>query len=131
MSGRGSSGPPGAEAPRAWPDELRLRDKGAVLTVSFDTGERYDLPAEYLRVESPSAEVKGHGAGQEVTVPGKRHVTIRQIEPVGNYAARLTFSDGHSTGLYSWDYLAKLGREQDRLWAAYLEQLDAQGLSRD
>ena len=118
-------------APRAWPDELRLREKGAVLTVSFDTGERYDLAAEYLRVESPSAEVKGHGAGQEVTVPGKRHVTIREIEPVGNYAARLIFSDGHSTGLYSWEYLAKLGREQDRLWTAYLEQLDAQGLSRD
>jgi DUF971 family protein len=126
MSEDGSSA-----AQRAWPEELRLRDKGAVLTVSFDTGERYDLPAEYLRVESPSAEVKGHGAGQEVTVPGKRHVTITQIEPVGNYAARLIFSDGHSTGLYSWDYLARLGREQDRLWAAYLEQLDAQGLSRD
>jgi DUF971 family protein len=126
MSEAGNSG-----GPRAWPEELRLREKGAVLTVSFDNGERYDLPAEYLRVESPSAEVKGHGAGQEVTVPGKRHVTIRQIEPVGNYAARLIFSDGHSTGLYSWDYLAKLGREQDRLWAAYLEQLDAQGLSRD
>jgi DUF971 family protein len=126
MSETGSSA-----AQRAWPEELRLRETGAVLTVSFDTGERYDLPAEYLRVESPSAEVKGHGAGQEVTVPGKRHVTIRQIEPVGNYAARLIFSDGHSTGLYSWDYLAKLGREQDRLWAAYLQKLDAQGLSRD
>ena len=126
MSEVGASG-----SPRAWPEELRLREAGAVLTVSFDNGERYDLAAEYLRVESPSAEVKGHGAGQEVTVPGKRQVTIRQIEPVGNYAARLIFSDGHSTGLYSWDYLAKLGREQDRLWAAYLEKLDAQGLSRD
>ena len=131
MSGAGTSGAPRAGAPRAWPEELRLREKGAVLTVSFDNGERYDLPAEYLRVESPSAEVKGHGAGQEVTVPAKRHVTIRQIEPVGNYAARLIFSDGHSTGLYSWEYLAKLGREQDRLWAAYLEQLEAQNLSRD
>jgi DUF971 family protein len=131
MSEAGNSGAPRAGTPRAWPEELRLRENGAVLTVSFDTGERYDLPAEYLRVESPSAEVKGHGAGQEVTVPGKRHVTIRRIEPVGNYAARLIFSDGHSTGLYSWDYLAKLGREQDRLWAAYLEQLDAQGLSRN
>ena len=117
--------------PRAWPEELRLREKGAVLTVSFDTGERYDLPAEYLRVESPSAEVKGHGAGQEVTVPGKRHVTIRQIEPVGNYAARLIFSDGHSTGLYSWEYLARLGREREQLWASYLDKLEAQGLSRD
>ena len=126
MSGAGNSA-----AHRPWPEELRLREKGAVLTVSFDTGERYDLPAEYLRVESPSAEVKGHGAGQEVTVPGKRHVTIRQIEPVGNYAARLIFSDGHSTGLYSWDYLEKLGREHESLWAAYLNQLSVQGLSRD
>ena len=120
-----------ARAPRAWPDELRLRQGGAVLTVSFDNGERHDLPAEYLRVESPSAEVKGHGAGQEVTVPGKRNVTITQIEPVGNYAVRLVFSDGHSTGLYSWDYLARLGREQEHLWAAYLARLEEQGLSRD
>jgi DUF971 family protein len=118
-------------APRAWPEELRLHDEGAVLTVTFDSGERHDLRAEYLRVESPSAEVKGHGPGQEVTVAGKRHVTIRQIEPVGNYAVRLVFSDGHSTGLYSWDYLAKLGREEERLWAAYLERLEEQGLSRD
>ena len=117
--------------PRAWPEELRLHDRGAVLTVRFDNGECYDLAAEYLRVESPSAEVKGHGAGQEVTVPAKRHVTIRQIEPVGNYAARLIFSDGHSTGLYSWDYLARLGRERERLWAAYLARLEEQGLSRD
>jgi DUF971 family protein len=120
-----------AGGPRAWPEELRLRDRGAVLTVTFDNGERHDLPAEYLRVESPSAEVKGHGAGQEVTVPGKRNVTITRIEPVGNYAVRLVFSDGHSTGLYSWDYLARLGRERERLWAAYLAQLEEQGLSRD
>lgn len=120
-----------AGAPRAWPEELRLRDRGAVLTVKFDNGECYDLPAEYLRVESPSAEVKGHGAGQEVTVGGKRNVAIWQIEPVGNYAARLIFSDGHSTGLYSWDYLARLGREQEQLWAAYLARLEEQGLSRD
>ena len=117
--------------PRAWPEELRLHDRGAVLTVRFDNGECYDLAAEYLRVESPSAEVKGHGAGQEVTVAGKRNVAIWQIEPVGNYAARLIFSDGHSTGLYSWDYLARLGRERERLWAAYLARLEEQGLSRD
>jgi DUF971 family protein len=120
-----------AGAPRAWPEELRLREGGAILTVSFDNGERYDLPAEYLRVESPSAEVKGHGPGQEVTVPGKRNVSVTKVEPVGNYAVRLVFSDDHSTGLYSWDYLAKLGREQGRLWAAYLKRLEAQGLSRD
>ena len=118
-------------SPRVWPEELRLRDGGTVLTVSFDNGERHDLQAEYLRVESPSAEVKGHGPGQEVTVAGKRHVSVKQVEPVGNYAVRLIFSDGHSTGLYSWDYLAKLGREHERLWAGYLERLKAQGLSRD
>ena len=117
--------------PRVWPEELRLRDGGTVLTVTFDNGERHDLAAEYLRVESPSAEVKGHGAGQEVTVAGKRHVSVRQIEPVGNYAVRLTISDGHSTGLYSWDYLAMLGRERERLWAAYLGRLEEQRLSRD
>jgi DUF971 family protein len=126
MSGTAAAGPE-----RAWPEELRLRDRGAVLTVTFDTGERHDLAAEYLRVESPSAEVKGHGPGQEVTLPGKRGVTIRQVEPVGNYAVRLVFSDGHSTGLYSWDYLARLGREHERLWAQYLARLEAQGLSRD
>lgn len=120
-----------AGEPRIWPEELRLRDKGRLLSVTFDNGERFDLPAEYLRVESPSAEVKGHGAGQEVTVAGKRHVIIMSIEPVGNYAVRLIFSDGHSTGLYSWDYLAKLGREQDSLWAQYLERLNQQGLKRD
>jgi DUF971 family protein len=123
----GAAGP----APRPWPEELRLREQGAVLTITFDNGERHDLPAEYLRVESPSAEVKGHGAGQEVTVAGKRHVTIKQIEPVGNYAVRLTFSDGHSTGIYAWDYLAMLGRERERLWAAYLGRLEDQGLRRD
>ena len=123
--------PEAAYAPRPWPEELRLRDGGTVLTVSFDSGERYDLSAEYLRVESPSAEVKGHGPGQEVTVAGKRKVSVTRVEPVGNYAVRLIFSDGHSTGLYSWDYLAKLGREQASLWAAYLERLEQQGLKRD
>jgi DUF971 family protein len=123
----GAAGP----APRPWPEELRLREQGTILTITFDNGERHDLAAEYLRVESPSAEVKGHGAGQEVTVAGKRHVSVRQIEPVGNYAVRLTFSDGHSTGLYSWDYLAMLGRERERLWAAYLGRLEEQRLSRD
>jgi DUF971 family protein len=123
----GAAGP----APRPWPEELRLREQGTILTITFDNGERHDLAAEYLRVESPSAEVKGHGAGQEVTVAGKRHVSVRQIEPVGNYAVRLTFSDGHSTGLYSWDYLAMLGRERQRLWAAYLGRLEEQRLSRD
>jgi DUF971 family protein len=127
MSVEAEAGP----QPRSWPEELRLRDRGTVLTVTFENGERHDLPAEYLRVESPSAEVKGHGSGQEVTVAGKRHVTIEQIEPVGNYAVRLVFSDNHSTGLYSWGYLARLGREHERLWPAYLERLKEHGLSRD
>lgn len=117
--------------PRAWPEELRVVDGGARLVVRFDDGTRHDLPAEFLRVESPSAEVKGHGAGQEVTVGGKRHVRIFGAEPVGNYAVRLVFSDGHSTGLYSWSYLDRLGRDHDALWAAYLDRLARQGLTRD
>ena len=117
--------------PRAWPTELRLRDGGRMLEVTFDDGSAFGLDAEYLRVESPSAEVKGHGPGQEVTVPGKRHVRIAGIEPVGNYAVRITFDDRHSTGIFSWDYLHKLGAERDDLWAAYIAKLTAQGLSRD
>ncbi len=117
-------------AARPWPTELRLRERGTLLTVSFDNGEAFDLTAEYLRVESPSAEVKGHGPGQEVTVAGKRDVRIVSLEPVGNYAVRIVFDDGHSTGLYSWDYLHRLGRDRDDIWAAYLARLDEQGLSR-
>ena len=116
---------------RAWPTELRLRDEGRALRVTFDDGAAFDLDAEYLRVESPSAEVKGHGAGQEVTVAGKRGVRILGAEPVGNYAVRLLFSDGHSTGLYSWSYLDRLGRDHDTLWAAYLDRLARAGLTRD
>jgi len=114
----------------AWPEELRLGEKGAVLVASFDNGERYRLPAEYLRVESPSAEVKGHSPDQAVTVAGKRHVRIAKLLPVGNYAVRIVFDDGHDTGLYTWTYLLKLGREQEQLWAAYLDALEAKGLSR-
>jgi len=114
-----------------WPSELRLEPGGSILHVTFDNGETHALDAEYLRVESPSAEVKGHGPGQEVTVPGKRGVTITGLEPVGNYAVRIVFSDGHSSGLFAWSYLLKLGREHDTLWPAYLEKLDAEGLSRE
>ena len=113
------------------PRELRVTKGGATLIVTFDNGEAYELGAEYLRVESPSAEVKGHGAGQEVTVPGKRSVTITNVELVGNYAARIIFSDTHSSGLYSWTLLARLGREKEDIWQAYLDKLDAEGLSRD
>ena len=114
-----------------WPSELRLEAGGARLHVAFDNGETHTLDAEYLRVESPSAEVRGHGPGQEVTVPGKRNVTITGLEPVGNYAVRILFSDGHSSGLYAWSYLLKLGGERDILWPAYVEKLEAEGLSRD
>jgi len=100
------------------------------LHVTFDDGARYDLPAEYLRVESPSAEVQGHGPGQRTIVGGKQSVGIAAIEPVGHYAVRLVFDDGHDTGIFSWDYLRELGMDQDRKWAAYLAALSAQGLSR-
>lgn len=110
--------------------ELRLAEGGATLHVSFDSGEAFALPAEYLRVESPSAEVKGHGPGQEQLVWGKRKVTIRKLEPVGTYAVRIIFDDGHSTGLFTWPYLLKLGREQDTIWPAYLEKIAAAGFSR-
>ena len=103
-----------------WPEEIRLKPGGRSLEIAFDDGTRYRLSAEYLRIESPSAEVKGHGPGQEVTVTGKENVAITRLEPVGNYAIRIVFDDGHSTGLYSWAYLHQLGRDHDRLWQDYL-----------
>jgi DUF971 family protein len=113
-----------------WPLELRLGEGGTLLRVAFDTGETLELAAEYLRVESPSAEVKGHGPGQEQLVWGKRKVKIRALEPVGTYAVRILFDDGHSTGLYTWPYLLKLSRERDDIWQAYLGKLEQAGLSR-
>jgi DUF971 family protein len=113
-----------------WPVELRLSDGGSLLRVAFDTGERLELAAEYLRVESPSAEVKGHGPGQEQLVWGKRQVKIKALEPVGTYAVRIIFDDGHSTGLFTWPYLLKLGREREDIWHAYLQKLGQAGLSR-
>ena len=113
-----------------WPIELRLaKDKGT-LTVAFDNGESFALNAEYLRVESPSAEVQGHGGNQKQIVPGKRHVTIAAVEPVGNYAVRLRFDDGHDTGLYSWAYLHELGVRHAEKWAAYLSALRSRKLER-
>ena len=108
-------------AKRPWPVEIRLNPERTMLTVAYDSGERFVLPAEYLRVESPSAEVQGHGAGQKQIVTGKESVAIAAIEPVGNYAVRLRFDDGHDTGLFTWDYLHELGREQRAKWAAYLK----------
>jgi DUF971 family protein len=103
----------------AWPTELRLDGAKTTLTVAYDSGERFALPAEYLRVESPSAEVQGHSPEQKQIVTGKENVKIEALEPVGNYAGRIVFDDGHNTGLYSWDYLHELGRERDAKWAAY------------
>ena len=106
---------------RPWPTELRLDGAKALLSVSFDTGETFALPAEYLRVESPSAEVQGHGPGDKRHVFGKEGVRIAALEPVGNYAVRIVFDDGHDSGLFSWDYLHELGREQAARWQAYLK----------
>jgi DUF971 family protein len=115
---------------RPWPTELRLADQGTRLIISFDDGAQFQLRAEYLRVESPSAEVQGHGAGQKKLVANKQDVSISNIEPVGNYAARLLFSDGHDSGLFTWDYLHQLGREHDGRWADYLAKITEAGLAR-
>lgn len=115
----------------AVPSEIRLDRAARVLHVSFDDGTAYALPAEYLRVESPSAEVQGHNPGQKQTVAGRRHVGIIAIEPVGHYAVRLVFDDLHDTGIFTWDYLGELGREQDCRWDGYLDALASRGLSRD
>ncbi|MEE8246382.1 MAG: DUF971 domain-containing protein [Alphaproteobacteria bacterium] len=116
---------------KPWPVELRLKSEERVLEVTFDDGRSFSLAAELLRVESPSAEVQGHGPGQKHIVAGRRHVGIIGLEPVGNYAVRIRFDDLHETGIYSWDYLYDLGLRQDELWRAYLGALEAQGLSRD
>lgn len=113
-----------------WPEELRLAGHGRSLRVRFDNGEAHALDAEFLRVESPSAEVKGHGPGQEQLVWGKRQVTITKLEPVGTYAVKITFDDGHNTGLFTWPYLLKLGRERQIIWDDYLAKLAAAGLRR-
>jgi DUF971 family protein len=117
--------------PSPTPTEIRLQRAERVLEITFDSGERFRLPAEYLRVESPSAEVQGHHPSQRQTVPGCRNVAITTVEPVGRYAVRLVFDDGHDTGIYSWDLLHALGNEQAARWDAYLQALAAKGLSRD
>jgi DUF971 family protein len=114
-----------------WPTEIRLKTAEKLLEIDFDDGARFRLPAEYLRVESPSAEVQGHSADQKQLVHGRRHVGILGVEPVGNYAVRIRFDDLHDTGIYSWNYLYKLGIEQEARWRAYLAELEAKGLSRD
>ena len=116
---------------RPWPTEIRLGKDRRQLSVRFDDGIGYDLPAEMLRVLSPSAEVQGHSAEQRQTVPGKIDVLITAVDPIGNYAVRLTFSDGHNTGLFSWTYLRRLGEEREKLWAEYLAELKAKGMRRE
>jgi DUF971 family protein len=119
-----------AEARSApWPVELRVKRAERMLEIDYDDGRSYRLPAELLRVESPSAEVQGHG-GEKTVVAGKREVGISAAEPVGNYAVRLIFDDGHDTGIYTWSYLRDLGQNQERLFTAYLEALAVRGLAR-
>jgi DUF971 family protein len=118
-----------ADAP--WPIEIRLKQADKALEIDFEGGESFRLPAEYLRVESPSAEVQGHGPGQRQLVSGRRHVGILGIDPVGNYAIRIRFDDLHDSGIYSWSYLHELGREQERRWRDYLAALEQHGLTRE
>lgn len=113
------------------PTALTVHTQSRVLEIQFDNGAAFRLPFEYLRVYSPSAEVQGHGPGQEVLQTGKRDVTVSSVEPVGNYAILIRFSDGHDTGIYSWDWLYRLGAEQEALWADYLRRLEAAGADRD
>jgi DUF971 family protein len=113
-----------------WPTELRLRKDRRHLAVAFDSGESFELSAEYLRVKSPSAEVQGHAPEERKTVAGKRNVAIIEVNPIGNYAVRLVFDDLHSTGIYSWDYLLSLGRDRDVNWQDYLDDLAGKGLAR-
>jgi DUF971 family protein len=111
--------------------DIRLNKAECVLHIAFDDGSRFSLPSEYLRVESPSAEVQGHAPHQKQIVPGKQGVAIVRIEPVGNYAIRLVFDDQHDTGIYSWEYLHELGRQQNDRWSAYLAALQSRGLRRE
>ena len=113
------------------PTEIKLHQKSRLLEIAFSDGRSFSLPYEFLRVFSPSAEVRGHGPGQEVLQAGKRNVDIASLDPVGSYAVQPTFSDGHATGIYAWDYLYSLGTDRDRLWAEYLQKLAATGASRD
>lgn len=114
-----------------WPTEIRYKKDEKALEIDFDDGSRFTLPAELLRIESPSAEVQGHSADQKRTIAGRRHVGIMKIEPVGNYAVRIHFDDLHDTGIFSWAYLYELGENQNQIWSDYLAALEEQNLSRD
>lgn len=121
----------GLQAGAPSPEDITVHGASRVLEISFSDGASFRIPFELMRVYSPSAEVAGHGPGQEVLQTGKREVVVTDLAPVGNYAVQPTFSDGHSTGIYSWDYLYFLGSQQDKLWADYLERLAAAGVTRD
>jgi DUF971 family protein len=114
-----------------WPTELRLHKDRKTLAVAFDTGDSFELPAEYLRVRSPSAEVQGHSPAERRTISGKRDVQILEVQPTGNYAVRLVFDDLHSTGIFTWEYLFELGCNREKYWRDYLDELRAKKLSRD
>jgi DUF971 family protein len=113
-----------------WPTELRLHKDRKILSVTFDDGSSFELPSEFLRVRSPSAEVQGHSAAERRTIAGKRDVQILELHPVGNYAVRLVFDDMHSTGIFSWDYLFELGRNRENYWRLYLDELKQKNLTR-
>ena len=113
------------------PTEIKLHQQSRVMEIAFSNGDRFEFPYEYLRVYSPSAEVRGHGPGQETLQVGKKNVEIKNIEPVGHYAVALVFSDGHDSGIYSWDYLHDLGRHQEAYWKAYLMRMEQAGASRE
>lgn len=121
----------GLDAGTPLPTDIVLHQQSRVLEVAFDNGARYRFPFEFLRVYSPSAEVRGHGPGQETLQSGKRNVILTEVEPVGHYALKLVFSDGHDSGLYSWDYLVEIGEQQEALWDDYLARLEAAGANRD
>ena len=114
-----------------WPIEIRIKSKEKALEIDFDNGESFKIKAELLRVESPSAEIQGHGSGQKVTLAGRRHVGILSVEPVGNYAIKINFDDMHDTGIYSWQYLYDMGANQSDLWHEYLMRVKELGFSRD
>jgi DUF971 family protein len=114
-----------------WPTEVRLRNEKTILAVAFDNGEAFEFPAEFLRVHSPSAEVQGHSPDERQTVDGKRNIMVIEVHPIGNYAVRLVFDDMHSSGIFTWEYFLKLGREQDAMWQTYLDELAAKGMTRD
>lgn len=121
----------GLDSKTPMPTEIKLHQKSRMLEIAFSDGQRFELPCEFLRIYSPSAEVRGHGPGQEVLQVGKKNVEITDVQPVGSYAVQLVFSDGHDSGLYSWDYLHDLGVNQEALWKKYLERMNEAGAKRE